>query len=955
MRLRAARLPLLAPLALSPLLASCGDSTVGSIFDPGDGGNGGPGNGGGTTTAPPIEGGLIVTGDPDLEFVSPDQSSNVSVETPIAALFTETIDASGVTLANFQVRPQGGVPVTGTLFFFAGNRLVVFVPTAPLAQNTTFEVVLGTGIEDLEGKEVPVPVGGVVATFATELTSSTNAIPSVVAVFPPPDATNVPRTTDIVAVFSEPVNTSTVWPAGLVPTLPGPPVTPVPTLPNFFAGNRIAVLHLLAPLPIAPTGALVALTFFPTIQNDDFSPSPLCPGPTPCLVSPFRVTTFDAPLAVRTASTPPDVVNRANLAAVPFEVDVGTGSLASDQVHLLVHEASVGEGLEFTEPGAVGVGTVAVSGDLEDTASPLAPILDDGTLVVGAYVRRGSQNSVIVLGADARQDTVAPSIVRLGPPDQSSLSTFATDLRRPRVLGTATEPLASVVVNGPAGALPPLPGDPTITNGTFFISPAVDLGPILAGPLPAGGDLLPLSLDVTDLAGNATNGVGGAILARGFTGEVPAAQPAGTVLVAVYDEASLQGLTGARVFLEPGLSQNPPSGVLEATVFSSGVYAFAGVPAGPNTVTAIAPGFDLATVVGTSATFLSIGLSPQGSPGAEALLAGSVSGNTPGVGIRFASNVLPDRASFGTFDFDPVTPNAIPPTAIRAGRPQVLSAFATSLPPTTTFFNFTIGPFLPPPDAGDSSFVPLVFPIPPSLTPSPVDDPLPIQPPQTVDLSGASGLDVANLVASPSVLVNGESRGFPGTVAVGLGFTSPAGPSTFTAFADAAPSGALLVPLAEGHLAVQAQDDSGAVSEARVPLLSLTGTVALPPVPTLTSPAPPGPFPPSLSFAFADTLAGSGAYAARIVDSATTPRTWRFLVPDGAGASVTVQVPVLALFPNGGVAGLATGPTATWTFTVDAHGFPPAPPFDFDHLSLSDLGTRGTRFSRSPAVTVGVQ
>ncbi|MGH7151056.1 MAG: Ig-like domain-containing protein, partial [Planctomycetota bacterium] len=309
MRLRAPLLPLLALLALPPLLASCGDSNIGSVFDPGDGGNGGPGPGGGAETAPPLQGGLIVPGDPGLELVSPDQATNVSVETPIAALFTETIDAAGVTLSNFQVRPQGGVPVTGSLFFFAGNRLVVFVPNAPLAPNTTFEVVLGTGIEDLEGKEVPVPTGGVVATFATELTPTTNAIPSVIAVFPPPDATNVPRDTQIVAVFSEPVNTSTVWPAGLVPALPGPPATLVPTLPNFLAGNRIAVLQVLAPLPIAPVGALVTLTFASTIQNDDFSASPLCPGPAPCLVSPFRVTTFEAPLAVRTPSTPPDTVN----------------------------------------------------------------------------------------------------------------------------------------------------------------------------------------------------------------------------------------------------------------------------------------------------------------------------------------------------------------------------------------------------------------------------------------------------------------------------------------------------------------------------------------------------------------------------------------------------------------------------------------------------------------------
>src|SRR5262245_57461126 len=123
MRLRAPRLPrFLLLLAILPPLASCGDSNVGVVFDPGTGGGGGgPGPGGGAQTAPPLQGGLIVPGDPDLELVSPDQASSVSVETPIAVLFTETIDAAGVTLSNFQVRPQGGVPVTGSLFFFAGK------------------------------------------------------------------------------------------------------------------------------------------------------------------------------------------------------------------------------------------------------------------------------------------------------------------------------------------------------------------------------------------------------------------------------------------------------------------------------------------------------------------------------------------------------------------------------------------------------------------------------------------------------------------------------------------------------------------------------------------------------------------------------------------------------------------------------------------------------------------
>ncbi|HET6204406.1 MAG TPA: Ig-like domain-containing protein [Planctomycetota bacterium] len=945
------------PALLLPLLAACGDANVGSVFDPGGGAPPGGGPGGGGASAAPVEGGLIVSGDPELVLVSPDQDAGVSVETPVAAVFSETMDAATITLASFQVRLQGGTPVAGTLLFFAANRLVVFLPSGPLAPNSSIEVVFATGIRDLEGRSLPVPSGGVVATFTTETTASTNTTPTVVAVFPPAGASNLPRETEIVAVFAEPVNTATVWPLGLVPALVGPPVVPVATLPDFQGGNRIAVLRPLAPLPIAPEGELVSLTFAPSIQNDDFSPSALCPGPTPCLVTQFRVTTFDAPLAVRTASIPPDTVNRANLGAVPFEVDVGAGSLASDAVHLLVHEASGPEGLEFTQAATAAAGTVAIAADLEESSSPLTPILADGGLVVGAFVRRGGENSVIVLGPNGRQDTVAPGVLQFGPPNQPSTSTFATPLRRPAICGTATEKLASVTVNGPLGVVPASTGGPAIANGAFFLAPAIDLDPILSGPLPAGIDLLPFTLDVTDLAGNATSAIGGGILARGFTGEVPAAQPAGTVLVAVYDEATLRGLTNARVFLEPGLSQNPPVAVVEGTVFSSGVYGFAAVAPGAHTITAGAPGYELATVVGTGATFLSIGLKPLGSPGATATVTGSISGGTSGLGLRFVSNTLPDRASFGVFDFDPVTPGAIPATAIQAGRLQVLAAFSASLPPTGTFFNYTFGPALPAPNPGASSFVPLLFPTPPSLTSDPFDDPLPVNPPQTVDLSGTSGLDLSNLVSDPSVLLNGETRGFPGLVAVGLGFTVSAGPSTFTAFADASPLGGLLVPIAETHLAVQAKDTAGAVSEARVPVLSLTGTVPLPAVPTVTAPSPPGTFPPSLSFTFVDPLPGPGIFLAQIVDSAPTARTWRFFVPDGGGAAVTVQVPVVSQFtsPPGGFPGLASGATSNWTISAEAYGFPASPGFDLNHASFGDLDVRAVSFARSPSVTVAVQ
>jgi hypothetical protein len=933
------------PLSLALLASSCGDSNVGSIFGPPGGGGNGPGGGGNSSA--PIEGALIVTGAPQVEFVRPSGGTNVSTETPIVVSFNETVAASTLTASTFQVRPVGASPVSGTILLFEANRLAVLLPNAPLATSTSYEVVLGNTVRDLDGAALAGSSAGVVATFTTESSATANTTPSVVAVFPRNDSTNVPRESSVIAVFSEPVDPTTVFPFGFTVQVAGTPPTPVQGVPSFAGGNRIARLAPLSPLAL---GATVQFVLSSSIQNDDFTPVSLSPP----VMGGFTVTPFDAPLSVQMATSPPNTVNQANESMVPVDVDLAPGSLAGDTVRVLVHEASGTNGIASSTSGVAGGGTVSL--DLN-----LSQAVGDGNLVVGAFVLRGGNPSVVVLGPSARKDTVAPVVSSFGPPAGPNASTFLTTLRLFSLTASASETLGPVTVTLLDGSpTPPSAMGQGLQSGSFFWAPPLDADPVLDATTVAIADTFPIDVDVQDTAGNPASNLMGSVLFRGIVG----GGPVGTTLrVRVYDESTLAGVASASVLLEPGLSQVPPAaGSRVETTDGSGLVVFGdGVPPSDtplvsltHTVTAGKPGFDPATLVGTSRAFVSLPLRPTA--GATATLAGTVVGAPSGLGLRFTTNLLPDRAAFGTFDHAPMSPTEIPMTAIEAGRLPLLTVFATNLPPSAPYFNFTFALLAPPASPGSTIFLAPFFPTAPSLTPTTADDPIPL-PSQTIDLSGASGLDPLSLVENPRVLVNGHSPGFPGLIGFGLGFTVPGGsPTTYASSADLSPLGSLLSPTP--HFAASARDAAGAVSEARVPLfppLSAGGTVPLPATPAVSPLA--SPIPPSPVVTFADTIAASGGiFLLRIVDSSTPPRSWRITVPDGGGGSISVRVPALGQAP-GWPAQASLQVPGTWTFRAEAYGLPGfgGPGFGFDSFSFSDLDASATSFARSAPVTAAVQ
>ncbi len=103
--------------------------------------------------------------------------TNYPIAAPISMIIPETLDTA--TLVNgqtFIVRPLGGNPISGSLFY-AMNDMITFQPDQPLQDNTTYEVFLPAGgIEDAVGNGIEENYS---FTFSTGSASDGNQPPSI--------------------------------------------------------------------------------------------------------------------------------------------------------------------------------------------------------------------------------------------------------------------------------------------------------------------------------------------------------------------------------------------------------------------------------------------------------------------------------------------------------------------------------------------------------------------------------------------------------------------------------------------------------------------------------------------------------------------------------------------------------------------------------------------------------
>jgi len=143
---------------------------------------------------------------PIVSSTSPtDGATNVAIATVVTATFSEAMDATTISGTTFTLKTTvGATTVAGTVSYNAGTRTATFTPTSPLANNTNYTATITTGAKDAAGNAMA-------ANKVWAFTTIPDTTPPIVSSTSPTDGgTNVAITTAVTAIFSEPMNASTI-------------------------------------------------------------------------------------------------------------------------------------------------------------------------------------------------------------------------------------------------------------------------------------------------------------------------------------------------------------------------------------------------------------------------------------------------------------------------------------------------------------------------------------------------------------------------------------------------------------------------------------------------------------------------------------------------------------------------------------------------------------------------
>lgn len=136
-----------------------------------------------------------------------DGASAVSLNSPLEVVFNEAILSSTITATTFVVETTSGlVAVAGTRSVSSDGKTATLTPTSNLAASTNYTIRVTTGVTDLAGNALAATFRSY---FATGTAADTTA-PTIVAFYPPDQATNVNEYVRPQISFSEPMKPSTI-------------------------------------------------------------------------------------------------------------------------------------------------------------------------------------------------------------------------------------------------------------------------------------------------------------------------------------------------------------------------------------------------------------------------------------------------------------------------------------------------------------------------------------------------------------------------------------------------------------------------------------------------------------------------------------------------------------------------------------------------------------------------
>lgn len=240
--IRVSRPALAAALACAAAAAGCGTDDPSCFFGPGTcQGGSNPGAIGAEATLP-TDGAWILDTAPVVEQFRPN-AGNAHNRTPITLRFSESMAPASLVIGNssaFELieLDSGGtptlIPVQLTQSLQADGRLLVLLPLFPLQPSRSYQIRAKneSQVRDLTGQPLTLAANKVIGTFTVAATSPTN--PSVLTTFPADDAANVSWTPELVVVFDQPIDATTVtdqsWKLTIDGSAPVPDPDPEPVV-----------------------------------------------------------------------------------------------------------------------------------------------------------------------------------------------------------------------------------------------------------------------------------------------------------------------------------------------------------------------------------------------------------------------------------------------------------------------------------------------------------------------------------------------------------------------------------------------------------------------------------------------------------------------------------------------------------------------------------------------------
>ena len=170
-------------------------------------------------------------------------ATGVAVNSSLIANFSEPMDPSTITAANFTLACPAATPITGTVTYSVNGNAATFRPVNNLPASTICTATVTTGVRDVAGNAMAAPFTWNFTTGA----SADSTAPTVSSTIPAANATGVARNTPVSANFSEAMDPATISNANF--TLACPAGTPISGTVTYAVNGNVATFRPASALP----------------------------------------------------------------------------------------------------------------------------------------------------------------------------------------------------------------------------------------------------------------------------------------------------------------------------------------------------------------------------------------------------------------------------------------------------------------------------------------------------------------------------------------------------------------------------------------------------------------------------------------------------------------------------------------------------------------------------------